>query len=183
MKKVMLVGIMMVCGTMTMTMANDMTATNQTVVKIDALEKSVQTLASVEKISEASGWGLQIATALKGCVSALNDGVTMTTDQVYKFSDSRLGKITTAIIVYKVIGKEILRLLIGIPLLIVIIVYSIKFLKRFLSVTLNKEGEKTGMFYDLFSDGEDGQVTSICILGGTLVATFLSVLMLLSWMF
>lgn len=181
MKKVMMMVMIMGMFCSTFSMAEALT--NNTAIKVDAIEKSVENMVSVQKITEASGWGLQIATALKGCMSALNDGVTMTTDQVYKFSDSRLGKITTAIIVYKVVGKEILRLLIGIPLLIVLIVYSIKWLKRYLATTLDKDGEKTGIFYDLMKDSSDSACGAVVILAGTLAATFLAILMVLNWMF
>jgi len=75
---------------------------------------------SLDQMKQASGWGVQIAFALKGLVSSLNDGVSATTDQIYKFLATPVGKITLGIIVYKVVGNEIVHVLLGIVLLIIL---------------------------------------------------------------
>ena len=59
--------------------------------------------------NEVSGWGAQIGLMMKGMVDSVTDGVTVTTDQIVKLSDTKVGKICTFIIVYKVIGKELIE--------------------------------------------------------------------------
>lgn len=135
------------------------------------------------KINEASGWGAQIAYAMKGTLSALTDGVELTTEQIYKFSESKLGKITVAVIVYNIIGKEIIRFLIGIPLLIFLCWGIKRWFRYYLGITTDKDGEKHGVFHDMYHDSSDGGVGPIIILVGSGVASFFCVLFLLVWMF
>lgn len=120
------------------------TVTNDTVTKSEVLELIKSANVILPEAKEALTWGNQIAIAIKGCVSALNDGVTATSEQLYKFSESKLGKITIAILVYKIIGKEILATIISLVLMFVLTKMFIKFMKYLF--------EKTEDYDSRFSD-------------------------------
>lgn len=51
---------------------------------------------------------------------AVNDGLEAVTEQASNFADTTPGKITIAVIVWKVIGQELMGFIVGIPLLITI---------------------------------------------------------------
>jgi hypothetical protein len=110
-----------------------------------ALATQVETaLGSLSKIKsdEISGWGAQVGIMLKGFVESVGDGVKMTTDEICRVADTKVGKICTFVIVYKIIGKDLIdtgrslvRSLCGIVLLIVFVSVVCKFYKWFFNPT------------------------------------------------
>lgn len=96
---------------------------------------------------EISGWGAQVGVMLKGFVESVGDGVKMTTEEICRVSDTRVGKICTFVIVYKLIGTDLintgralLRTVCGVILLIIYCIFVYRFYKAFLfpSSTLDK---------------------------------------------
>ena len=178
MKKMVLV-TMLVLGMMGSVLAetNSVGVTNATPVM------NVGEMFTALKAKEATGWGAQIAYAMKGTVSALTDGMSVTTDQIYKFSESGLGKITIGIIVYNIIGKEILRFLIGIPLLIFLCWGVKRWFRYYLGVYTDADGERHSIFKDMWDDSTDGAFGAVIILIFSTFGIMAGVGMVLSWMF
>ena len=127
-------------------------------------------------LKEAAGWGQQIAVALKGCTSALNDGVTATTDQLYKFSESHVGKITVAILVYKFIGKEIIRMVVAISLLIVLIIIATKWFKHLFRIVTEKDGTQTTLFSKMNSGHQVDGAFVLFVTGLVFIGCFIGLL-------
>jgi len=110
---------------------------------------------STKQQKEATGWGYQIGLFFKAATEAIGDGVETTTDQVLKVADSKVGRIATFVIVYKIIGKELLtdignsiKVLFGIILMCVYVRLLAKFYQRFfypmqVLESEDKDGNKT----------------------------------------
>lgn len=88
--------------------------------------------------NEISGWGAQVGVMLKGFVESVGDGVKMTTEEICRVADTRVGKICTFVIVYKLVGKdlivtgrELLRTFCGIILLIIYCTLVFRFYRAF----------------------------------------------------
>lgn len=91
--------------------------------------EAVQSIAN--DISKYAGIGAEVGSALKGAVQALDQGLTVTEDHVYKFTGTTAGKFTMAIIVWKIAGEQLVGVIVGFILLI-ILVFWIKFwMQRF----------------------------------------------------
>lgn len=70
-----------------------------------------------EQVGHYAGVGKEIGSALKEAVQALDQGITVTEEHVYKFVNTTAGKVTMGMIVWKVAGKSILSAFIGLTLL------------------------------------------------------------------
>jgi hypothetical protein len=72
---------------------------------------------AAEQVGKFAGIGKEIGIALKDATQALDQGLTVTEDHVYKFANTTAGKVTIGMIVWKVAGKELLGLIVGMTLL------------------------------------------------------------------
>lgn len=65
----------------------------------------------IERYGNFVGVGKEIGVAVNGALTAVND-------QMVKFSETKLGNITVFLVVWKVLYKDVLGIVIGIPVLI-----------------------------------------------------------------
>lgn len=86
--------------------------TSEALKKVSELEATEAALTKrMERYGDYVGVGKEIGIAVNGALEAVND-------QAVKFSDTKLGKITIFLVVWKVLYKDALGLLIGIPILL-----------------------------------------------------------------
>ena len=78
----------------------------------EAQKAKLNTQEKMQAVNSWVGFGKEVGTAMKEGLSALNE-------ETNKFSESPAGKFTMFIIAYKVLGKDIARYAIGVPLWIV----------------------------------------------------------------
>jgi hypothetical protein len=83
---------------------------------VSAVDAATANLPAVKE-----GWGKQIGIALKEAVGAFDGTLSVTEDHVYKFTNTGIGKVTVAIIVWKIIGHDILGIIFGTTLVILAI--------------------------------------------------------------
>jgi len=69
---------------------------------------------NVEMVSKYTGLGKEIGVAV-------NDGLSAITTQANNFANTKVGTWTMWIITYKIIGRDLLKLIIGIPLFFIIL--------------------------------------------------------------
>ncbi len=107
---------------------------------VEVVEQAGQVAEILPKIKsdEISGWGAQIGIMLKGFVESVGSGVKMTTEEICRVADTRVGKICTFVIVYKIIGKDLIetgrglvRTICGVILLVLYISFVYKFYRAF----------------------------------------------------
>jgi hypothetical protein len=94
---------------------------------------------TIETVSSWTGLGKEVGEAVNGAVGSL-------TNHAVSFSETKLGRFTMFIIAYKVIGKEIIRIIIGIPMLIIIILISLVLIFK---NGLNKRVVETEKIYNM----------------------------------
>jgi len=123
--KKLLFSLALACASLT-AMAD--TAITLTPEQIAVLQKAqTQPSGSIAKIvrEEASEWGELGANMGKALVAAAREvGVASN-----EFAQTPLGKITVAIVVYKLIGEDLLGILIGVPIILIGIGFSIFFFR------------------------------------------------------
>lgn len=77
--------------------------------KINARNKVEQVTGQIETYSKYAGMGKEIGVAV-------SEGLTAVKDVTLEFADSDVGKLTMALIVWKVVGEDIKGFVLGIPL-------------------------------------------------------------------
>ena len=74
-----------------------------------------------------SGKGEEIGRAVG---SAVNGALSAITDNAEKFANTKVGHFTMFIVAYKVLGKDFIRIIIGIPFLILILIFTLSYMYR-----------------------------------------------------
>jgi len=145
--------------------------------QIKSVKASTETDAQIETVGKWVGLGKEVGYAFDGALTAITTTAT-------KFSETKLGKITMFLVIYKVIGADILQVMFGILWLILVISIAL-FMhinygkdKRILrKETYNTESKKYDREWEIRS-GDDGyRVGSVLVL---IVGIFISMPMFLS---
>ena len=154
---------------------------NQLPIEMQNKIKEVKTKDEVEKqIEDVGKW----ANLGKEVGVAVNESLSAVTKTATDFSHTGLGKLTIALVVYKVIGRDILHYFIG----FVFLVFSI-FLYRFIhkkfcvpqkildEEVYNEETKKTSKSwsYEKPEDMEEWKITNIIILGVCIVIFLITI--------
>jgi len=90
---------------------------------------------------EWTGKGEEIGKAVG---NAVNSSLSAITENAEKFANTKVGKFTMFIVAYKVLGKDFIRLIIGIPLIICFLIFLITYIyKNFIpkKILIKKTGE------------------------------------------
>jgi hypothetical protein len=127
---------------------------------------------SPENVSKWAGVGKEVGTAVNGALSAV-------TDQASKFGETKIGKITIFLVVWKVIGKDMIRIVLSSILFVVILSIIVWSMRKYIAhkylvgETVGADGKVTSRKWDeTNSDGESiafhflmiGILTAICAL-------------------
>lgn len=148
--------------------------------------KSANPESIIQSVSKYAGLGVEMGSIIKDCVGALDDTMTVTEEHVYRFIDTSVGKVTLAIIAWKVIGEDIVGVVIGFILLILFIWWVSYGLKIFFvgkSVLVKQEGKiKTFENEPSLNDSMDGDaygfwcmtfaVGAVILFGGSMICFF-----------
>jgi hypothetical protein len=126
--------------------------------EVEATEAALEK--RIERYGSYVGVGKEIGIAVNSALEAVND-------QVVKFSETKLGKITVFLVVWKVLYKDVLGIIIGIPLLlgwtaIFVWVMVYFFMKRKIKYT-DKNGQVVEEIVD--NDWNDNKWAGIAVTG------------------
>jgi len=91
--------------------------------KVEEINKTADITIKLEEYSKWAGMGKEIGVAV-------NEGLKAVTTQTAEFAKTTPGKVTMAIIVWKVMGKDFVGAIVGIPFLIIVICVFIWILRR-----------------------------------------------------
>ena len=86
--------------------------------KINSVKKDSETNTQIETVGKWIGLGKEVGYAFDGALTAITTTAT-------KFSETKLGKLTMYLVIYKVIGRDIIRLVFGILWIILVFTVSI----------------------------------------------------------
>jgi len=121
-----------------MSMVSMLSAQGMTQAEKEEFEKFKQfqqmktiTLTPAEAVGRFAGLGREIGTALKESVQALDEGITVTEEHVYKFAGTGVGKITIGILAWKIAGKDILGVIVGFALLGGLVIWVCQWIRFF----------------------------------------------------
>lgn len=108
---------------------------------------------------------------------AVNEGLEAVTDKASKFSETLPGKVTIAVIIWKVVGKDILGLLVGIPLIILATsmyawAWRSLFRGAYIFAGLDEHGKKKYEYKECVFEGADSK-DGILVLGGITTLIYL----------
>lgn len=174
-KMVVVIGIMVLAmvgwgaGEPAVLSGNNTVITNQTLELITKLsdaqsQQAKESAKLTPKMAEAQLWSSQVVTVMKGMVSSFNEGLTVTSDQVIKFSDTRLGKGIMFIAFWKIIGNDILNKVLGLFGLVGLFILYGTFIKCFfrgkIVSTIQDDGKKVeeyheSIFWRLWEESSD----------------------------
>lgn len=130
-----------------------------------------QALASMSQRIEAYGKWVGIG---KEVGSAVNDSLSAITTQADNFAKTGVGKFTMFIVAYKVLGKDLVGMTIGIPLLGVWITLFVCFWRRlYVPHKVLDRIEDKKKFYKIIQpalQGEDRQIATVVLFIGFLIA-------------
>ena len=93
------------------------------IAKVQALQATNQVIEEVTTYSKIAGIGKEIGIAVK-------DGLTAVVDVADKFGGTNVGKFTMTMIAWKIIGKDIFRIIIGLVFLIIYTVFLTRYYKN-----------------------------------------------------
>lgn len=106
--------------------------------------------------------------------SAVNDSLSAITTQADNFAKTGVGKFTVFIVAYKVLGKDLVGMTIGVPLLVVWITLFVYFWRRlYVPRKVLDRIEDKKRFYKVVQpsvEGEDRQVATAALFIGFLIA-------------
>jgi hypothetical protein len=131
---------------------NQLLAQEQPMVSIPANQlteqqkKQLEQKQTIETVSSWTGVGKELGDAVNGAVGAL-------TKHAVDFSETKLGTFTMFLIAYKVLGRDILRLLIGLPLIF--------FLTVIFVIVVYKNGLRKRVLYkeEVYNKGKEDEYT------------------------
>lgn len=129
---------------------------------------------AVETVSKYAGLGKEIGQIMREAVQSFDQGMTVTEEHIYKFLNTTTGKLTMAIIVWKVMGHDIVSMAVGTILLIAFVIWAYKWFRLFF-YGKTVMASSTGPWYNriktykrldpLYQKGEDGW--AVCaVIGG-----------------
>ena len=117
----------------------------------------------IETAGKWVGFGKEVGTAV-------NESLAAVTKTAVDFSETKLGKITIFLVIYKVIGGDIIQLGFGVLWLILIISLSLyinnnygKNTRKLVSKTYNSESKKYDKQWEVIEGMDEYRVTSIII--------------------
>lgn len=90
---------------------------------LNAKEATQQVIDQVSTYSKVAGIGKEIGIAVK-------DGLTAVVEVADKFGGTNVGKFTMTMIAWKIIGKDVLRIAIGLVFLIIYVVFLTRYYKN-----------------------------------------------------
>lgn len=166
MKKIALIFVMMLATfsyaqvTLTQEQINKLSPEVQSALKAANTEQQITT--QIETVSKYAGMGKEIGTAV-------NESLKAVSSTVVDLSETKVGKITMALVVYKVIGTDILQLFIGILWITIILIVSWKIYRNNCERTMlkskiwNKEGKGWEVEYIKVEEEVDYKNTAITI--------------------
>ena len=114
----------------------------------------------------------------KGIGAATKEGLSAVTEETNKFANTKVGLFTMIMIAYKIIGKDLIQLIIGAPLLITITVLFIWIVRRNYIVrkiisSESADGMKT---YEVYQPEEAWYIAVACLIYGLSVGISLLVI-------
>jgi hypothetical protein len=132
--------------------------------QINSVKKSTETDAQIETVGKWVGLGKEVGYAFDGALTAITTTAT-------KFSETKLGKITMFLVIYKVIGTDILQIMFGV-LWIILVISATLFIhinygkdKRILiKETYNSESKKYDRVWEIRNGENEYRVGSVWVL-------------------
>ena len=145
--------------------------------QIKSVKKVTETDAQIETVGKWVGLGKEVGYAFDGALTAV-------TTTAIKFSETKLGKITMLLVIYKVIGGDVIHLMFGI-LWVISILYIASYINRnfasdrriLTKETFNPETKKYDREWSIQSGDRDFRIGSTWVL---LVGILLSIPIFLS---
>lgn len=154
-----------------MSLFSQVTLTPEDLAKLDpAVRSQIQSLTAqkeitnnIENVSRWAGLGKEIGLTVKESLEAV-------VDVSDKFSKTNVGKFTLALVFYKIAGKDVLQLFIGLMWLIIILIVSYKLYynncdrRVLVEKKWSPEGKEWELSYNIIKGDDDFKITALFIL-------------------